>query len=89
MTKEDRQLAKAVNFGLLYGQGAEGLVRYAKTSYGVTLELGQAKLLRATFFKHYTGLARWHKQAWETVSRPESDVLSGPDGISGRYQACG
>ena len=26
ISKEDRQLAKAVNFGLLYGQSAKGLV---------------------------------------------------------------
>ena len=31
----NRQLAKAVNFGLLYGQSAKGLVAYAETSYGV------------------------------------------------------
>ena len=31
VTKSDRQLAKAVNFGLLYGQSAPGLVRYAAT----------------------------------------------------------
>jgi len=68
VTKDDRQLAKAVNFGLLYGQGAEGLVRYALNSYGVTLELEQAKALRSAFFKHYTGLAAWHKKAWEKAS---------------------
>lgn len=67
ITKADRQLAKAVNFGLLYGQGAEGLVRYAKTSYGVTLESEQATSIRSAFFKHYTGLSRWHKQAWNKV----------------------
>ena len=42
ITKEDRQLAKALNFGLLYGQSAEGLVRYAKTSYGVEMTEKQA-----------------------------------------------
>jgi DNA polymerase I-like protein with 3'-5' exonuclease and polymerase domains len=29
VTKEDRQLAKAVNLGLLYGQATQGPVRYA------------------------------------------------------------
>jgi DNA polymerase-1 len=65
VSKGDRQLAKATNFGLLYGQGAEGLVRYAKTAYGVELKLPQAKRIRASFFKHYKGLAAWHEQAWK------------------------
>ena len=42
VTKGDRQLSKAVNFGLLYGQSAPGLVRYAATSYGVTMTGDQA-----------------------------------------------
>ena len=32
ISKEERQLAKAVNFGLLYGQGAPGLQAYAASS---------------------------------------------------------
>ena len=63
ITNEDRQLAKALNFGLLYGQSAEGLVRYAKTSYGVEMTEKQAAKTRAVFFKHYDGLARWHAKA--------------------------
>jgi DNA polymerase-1 len=78
VTKADRQLAKAVNFGLLYGQGAEGLVRYALTSYGVTLELTQAKRLRSAFFKHYKGLDSWHKRSWEqAASTTEGRTLLG------------
>jgi DNA polymerase I len=68
VTKADRQLAKAVNFGLLYGQSAAGLVRYAKTSYGVELTEESAARIRREFFKHYRGLANWHKAAWEKVS---------------------
>ena len=30
VTKDQRQAAKAINFGLLYGQGAKGLARYAR-----------------------------------------------------------
>src|SRR5258708_17978354 len=60
ITNEDRQLAKALNFGLLYGQSAEGLVRYAKTNYGVEMTEKQAAKTRAVFFKHYGGVARWH-----------------------------
>jgi DNA polymerase I-like protein with 3'-5' exonuclease and polymerase domains len=63
VTKEDRQLAKAVNFGLLYGQAPGGLVRYAKSSYGVELTYDEAVDLHKKFFDTYKGLAKWHKQA--------------------------
>jgi len=71
ITNEDRQLAKALNFGLLYGQFAEGLVRYAKTRYGVEMTGKQAAKTRAVFFKHYDGLARWHAKAWGEVEYTE------------------
>ena len=65
ITKDDRQLAKAVNFGLLYGQGATGLVQYAETTYGVQLEFARAAQIRARFFEHYSELAAWHRTAWD------------------------
>jgi DNA polymerase I-like protein with 3'-5' exonuclease and polymerase domains len=71
IANEDRQLAKALNFGLLYGQSAEGLVRYAKTSYGVEMTEKQAAKTRAVFFKHYDGLAFWHAKAWGEVECTE------------------
>ena len=60
VTKSDRQLAKAVNFGLLYGQSAPGLVRYAATSYGVTMTGDQATAIRQAFFRTYSRLRQWH-----------------------------
>ena len=71
ISNEDRQLAKALNFGLLYGQSAEGLARYAKTRYGVEMTEKQAAKTRAVFFKHYDGLARWHAKAWSEVECTE------------------
>jgi DNA polymerase I-like protein with 3'-5' exonuclease and polymerase domains len=80
VTKADRQLAKAVNFGLLYGQREAGLVRYAKSSYGVDLTREQAERLRKRFFSHYRGLAQWHRKAWdwaEGVDSPEARTIIG------------
>ena len=37
VTKADRQLAKALNFGLLYGMGAERFRSYAQSEYRLTL----------------------------------------------------
>jgi DNA polymerase-1 len=64
VTKAHRQTAKAVNFGLIFGQGAAGLVNYARANYGVTLSLDEAERFRKKFFAHYTGLKAWHSQAW-------------------------
>ncbi len=63
VSKHDRQLAKAVNFGLLYGQQAEGLVRYARSKYGVELTLEDASQFRRAFFASYQGIEHWHQQA--------------------------
>ena len=68
ITSADRQLAKVVNFGLLYGQSAKGLVTYAQTSYGVKLSLEEATSIRNRFFRHYKGLATWHREAWDKAA---------------------
>jgi DNA polymerase-1 len=74
VTREDRQLAKAVNFGLLYGQAAEGLVRYAKMNYGVDLTKADGELFRTRFFSAYAGLRRWHEQARQRASNVQREV---------------
>ena len=60
VTKADRQLAKAVNFGLLYGQSAPGLVKYAAAAYGVTMDDEEAQRIRSAFFRTYGRLRQWH-----------------------------
>ena len=67
ISKDDRKLAKAVNFGLLYGMGAQGLRSYALRSYGVDMSLEEATLYRRRFFETYPELKRWHdheRRAW-------------------------
>lgn len=60
--KSQRQLAKALNFGLVYGMGARGLQAYAARHYHVTLTAAQADRHRQAFFQTYRGLWRWHRQ---------------------------
>jgi len=74
VTKEDRQLAKAVNFGLLYGQGKDGLIRYAAGSYGVELSSDEAELIRSRFFGTYTALAGWHRRCWRLAERGAAEA---------------
>ncbi len=61
VTKDERQAAKAVNFGLVYAMGARGLKTYAETTYGVAMTLEEAELFRQRFFQAYSGVAAWHK----------------------------
>lgn len=65
VSREDRQLAKALNFGLLYGMGAESLRRYALANYGLNLTLEEATRFREAFFRLYPGLRRWHRSTGE------------------------
>jgi len=60
VTAAQRQLAKAVNFGLVYGMGVRGLQAYAWNTYGVRLTLAEAEQAHQRFFQLYPGLRRWH-----------------------------
>ena len=82
VTKEDRQLAKAVNFGLLYGQSAKGLVAYAKKAYGVEMEYDRARAIHGKFFSAYTGLRKWHERSREAASKNLKSVRT----VSGRVR---
>jgi DNA polymerase I-like protein with 3'-5' exonuclease and polymerase domains len=69
VTKDQRQMAKAINFGNLYGQGDEGLARYARNSYGVEMSIDEAHRMRLKFFKTYGRIKRWHGMAWQLVDQ--------------------
>ena len=62
VTKAERQIAKGINFGMLFGSGTKGLQAFCKSSYGVDLSLAQADKARAAFFQAYPGLSAWQKQ---------------------------
>ncbi len=77
ITKEDRQVSKSANFGLIYGMQAEGFRNYAESSYGVVLSLEEATEIRDKFFAGYSDLITWHKksksQMWRLWNHTESD----------------
>jgi DNA polymerase-1 len=76
VTKQHRQLAKALNFGLLYGMGARGFRAYAKGQYGLKLTEKEAHSYRNAFFKSYPGLAAWHRRVRSRQST-ETRTLAG------------
>lgn len=74
VTKADRQTSKSANFGLIYGQSAPGLVRYAAASYGVHLDPDQAKEIRTAFFRTYGHLRQWHGESHQQAERGVTEV---------------
>jgi DNA polymerase-1 len=68
VTSDNRQLAKAVNFGLLFGMGAPRLQTYARQHYRVSLTATDAAQYRQRFFEAYPGLRHWHRQTGATQS---------------------
>jgi DNA polymerase-1 len=78
VTKQDRRIAKAVAFGLLYGMGPKTLRVYALQSYGVEMTLEEAKRHKATFFATYPGLERWHRHTdAERATQTETRTRAG------------
>jgi DNA polymerase-1 len=78
VTKADRQLAKAVNFGLLYGMGAKNFRVYARSKYGVELTEDQAQQYRNAFFDLYPALRSWHRAIGRTEGQAiETRTLAG------------
>ena len=69
--KHHRQLAKSVNFGLLYGMGIRGLKLDAEAKYGVPMTESEAARYHRAFFQTYQGLYRWHQQAKREIEHAQ------------------
>ncbi len=62
VTRDQRQLAKAANFGLIYAMSAKGLRAYAATAYGVRMTEAEAETFHRRFFAAYAGVAAYHRR---------------------------
>lgn len=60
VTGEDRKKAKAVNFGFVYGMGANKFVQTAFEKYELTFTIDEAREIRRAFFNQFSGLLPWH-----------------------------
>ena len=53
VTKDQRRIAKAINFGLIFGQGPQGLARTSGISFD------EAKIFIARYFEVFSGIKDW------------------------------
>lgn len=59
--KDARQVAKSLNFGLIFGAGSETLRLYAMSAYDVILTPQRADQLRKAWRKLYQGIVSWQQ----------------------------
>lgn len=71
VTKEQRQHGKAFNFGLLYGMGADTLVKYAKVNYGVNVSSEDSKDL---IKKHWELYETYKKYKYVTSDKAQQTL---------------
>lgn len=62
ITKEERNLAKAINFGLIYGISPKSLMDYASSNYGINITLAEANKFHKNFFEFYKDIKKWHEE---------------------------
>jgi DNA polymerase-1 len=74
VSKEDRKLAKAVNFGLLYGMGSAGLRNYARGSYDVEMTAREAERSWRNFFETYPALKAWHDREYRELKNGSTET---------------
>ena len=99
VTDKDRQNAKAINFGFVFGMSAKSFIVYARTAFGVIYTEREAEAVRAKYFQMYKSIGKYHKNVWNNykksgflvytaLGRPIKPKL-GTDGINGPVQGSG
>jgi DNA polymerase I-like protein with 3'-5' exonuclease and polymerase domains len=72
----ERKLAKAVNFGFLFGMGARRFQSYARDSYGLELDEQQSNAAREAFFRTFPGIAAWHRRIGSLSRRGDREEIT-------------
>ncbi|QDF16002.1 DNA polymerase [Microbacterium phage MonChoix] len=81
LTKEDRSLAKGVNFGFIYGMREKHFADYVYENYGVTINPKDAGKFRAEFFETFSYLEDWYRK-----QRREAIEYGGVHNEFGRFR---
>ncbi|MBL8969422.1 MAG: hypothetical protein JNK56_02520, partial [Myxococcales bacterium] len=76
ISSHERKLAKAVNFGFLFGMGARRFQEYARSSYGLELDAQAANAARDAFFATFPGIAAWHRRIGNLEPRSHREDIT-------------
>lgn len=85
VSKHERKMAKAVNFGFLYGMGWAKFIKTALNNYELVVNEEEAKAARVAFFAQFPGLLPWHARQralatkYKRVETPLGRVRHLPD----------
>ena len=82
VSKSERQGAKAVNFGAIYGIGAPKLAESAWNNYQLVLDVAEARRWLAAFAQAYPVFARWRQENYARCSAARR-ILIGKDAARG------
>jgi uracil-DNA glycosylase family 4 len=69
IASEERKMAKAVNFGFVYGMGAAKFRSYAKEKFEVEVSEAQAQNFRRDYFRNFNRLQAWHDRQRRAAHR--------------------
>lgn len=99
LNEKERNDAKSVNFGYVFGMSAKSYVAYAYTSYEVVVTQDKSTDIRNAYFKLYPELAQKHSYVWNNYKKPSFIVTTalgrrvkpklGTDGINIPIQGSG
>ena len=82
VTPAQRQAAKPVNFGAIYGMGAQGLQRYAWDNYDLVLTRSEAQRQLDTFERQFRQLSEWRRRHAE-LCRGRRSIRIGAEAAKG------
>lgn len=79
--KEDRSLAKGVNFGFVYGMRAKHFANYVLENYGVVINPKDSEVFREEYFANFSDLEPWYRK-----QRKEALEYGGVHNEFGRFR---
>ena len=74
ITKEERQHAKAINFGYLFGMGIERFQGYAYDVFGVKLTELEAKEYKQVYYETFPEIKVYHSRMARQIKQPNFTV---------------